>query len=227
MQDFSQHSIRSYGVRRGRITAGQRHALDHLWAVYGLASSQALDSEQIFSRAAPTYLEIGFGNGESLVQMAQTHPENNYVGIEVYPSGIGHILLCIAELGLATLRVYNADANFILESRIYDQSLSGINVFFPDPWPKKRHHKRRLVTPAFALLCAHKLKPGAALQLATDCEDYAHQMLSVLQNCPLLNNSSAEGSFVSRSQQERPTTKFETRALEARRAIRNLRFIRI
>jgi tRNA (guanine-N7-)-methyltransferase len=202
--------IRSYVLRQGRITQAQQAALDELWPRYGLEPGGLLHPEQVFGRSAPLVLEIGFGNGESLAQMAAAAPERDFIGIEVHRPGVGHLLLKARELGLANLRVYCADAVEILRRGIADGSLDRIQVYFPDPWHKKRHHKRRLVGAAFAELAAAKLATGGILHCATDWEDYALQMLEVLDGSAWFANLAGVGCFSERPEY-RPLTKFENR----------------
>lgn len=202
--------IRSYIQRQGRLTSGQRTALKTLWPIYGLATNQPLDAAAAFEREAPVVLEIGFGNGESLVQMAADEPDTNFVGIEVHLPGIGHLLLQMRERAIGNVRVYCADAVEILSRNVNDGSLTGVNLFFPDPWPKKRHHKRRLVTADFLRLLARKLKAGGFFHTATDWQDYAEQMLQILEACPELVNKAGRNRYANRPP-TRPQTKFETR----------------
>ncbi len=174
-------SIRSYVRRESRITPAQVRALGELWPRYGIPDGDAmLDWPPVFGRRAPVILEIGFGNGEALAAAAAAHPENNYLGIEVHRPGAGSLLRRVEEEGLTNVRVMLGDANEILARRVPDASLAAVRLFFPDPWPKKRHHKRRLVQPDFAALVARKLDPGGYFHLATDWPDYAAHMGAVL-----------------------------------------------
>lgn len=203
--------VRSFVLRQGRLTAAQRQALETLWPSYGLPSDQPFDAGTVFGRTAPVVVEIGFGDGEVLAQMAATDPDTNYLGIEVHRPGIGHLLLRLQALGLSNVRIYCADAVDILTHNIANHSLDAINLFFPDPWPKKRHHKRRLVTPDFIRLVAAKLKAGGTFHAATDWEDYALQMLKVLQGCQELENIGAGTTPFAAPGIHRPRTKFELR----------------
>jgi tRNA (guanine-N7-)-methyltransferase len=204
--------IRSYVLRQGRVSNAQARAHHELLPVYGIAfSNQSLDLDASFGRAAPKILEIGFGMGETTVEIAAAHPENDYLGIEVHTPGVGSLLKLIGERGLSNLRLIQHDAVDVLRQMIAPGSLDGAHIFFPDPWPKKRHHKRRLVQPDFIVLLASRLKPGGYLHLATDWEAYAEQMLAVLSAEPLLENTAA--GFASRPGY-RPQTKFETRGLK-------------
>lgn len=204
------HRIRSYTLRQGRITEAQRRALENLWPIYGLEAGQALVPQSVFDREAPIIIEIGFGNGVSLARMAIESPDKDFVGIEVHRPGIGHLLLRLDEEEIPNVRVYCGDAVEILSEDIPDHSLDGINLFFPDPWPKIRHHKRRIVNADFTRLVARKLKQGGIFHAATDWEEYAHYMLEILGNCAELENPQIEGGFSPRSG-NRPLTKFEAR----------------
>lgn len=201
----------SFVRRAGRLTAGQQHAIDTHWNRLGIDSApQLLDLDSLFGRIAPRVLEIGFGNGESLAAMAQAHPHIDYLGIEVHRPGIGHLLIQAEALGLANLRVMCSDAVEALKHQIPDASLDRIQIFFPDPWPKKRHHKRRLIQPSFVALLAQKLKPGASLHLATDWQDYAQHSLKVIEMSGGFVNIAGNGEFFPRPA-SRPITKFERR----------------
>jgi tRNA (guanine-N7-)-methyltransferase len=175
--------IRSFVLRAGRMTAGQKRALDELWPLYGIDSAERpLDLQAVFGDAAPITLEIGFGNGESLVHMAAITPDANFVGIEVHPPGVGHCLLAIEEQQLTNIRVVQDDAVALLQNRFTDNSLDRVNLFFPDPWHKKRHHKRRIVQAAFVELLAMKLKPAGIFHVATDWPGYAEHISAVMEN---------------------------------------------
>ena len=200
--------IRSFVRREGRMTEAQRRALVELAPRYGVPASAPFDFPAIFGRVAPVVLEVGFGDGAALLALAAAHPECDYLGIEVHRPGIGGLLLRLDALALGNVRVCEGDAVQILANSVPDASLDAVHVFFPDPWPKARHHKRRLVQPAFVELVRSKLKPGGVLHLATDWEPYAHEMLSVLAAAPGLRNT-ADG-FAPRPD-ARPLTKFERR----------------
>lgn len=202
--------IRSFTLRQGRLTDGQQKALETLWPIYGLDANQLFDKQAIFGRDAPVILEIGFGDGESLAQMAAEQADKDFLGIEVHRPGVGHLLLKLKDRGLSNVRIYNADAIEVLSRNIADAGLAGINLFFPDPWPKKRHHKRRIVNPGFMGLAIRKLQRGGIFHAATDWEDYARHMLSVLEQCPELENR-GEGNDYSSRPSHRPLTKFESR----------------
>jgi len=204
-------SIRSYVLRQGRVSDAQRRAVDELLPRFGVPFQRTpLDLDRLFGRAAPKVLEIGFGMGETTAAIAQAHPENDYLGIEVHTPGVGALLKRIGELGLANLRLVQHDAVEVLEHMLAPASLDAVHLFFPDPWPKKRHHKRRLVQPPFVALLASRMKPGAYLHAATDWEDYAAQMLEVLSAEPSLGNT-CDG-YAERPA-TRPETKFERRGL--------------
>ena len=204
------HRIRSFIRRQGRLTVAQSRAMEELWPVYGLEENQPLVAKAVFGRSAPLVLEIGFGNGESLAAMAAAHPDQDFVGIEVHTPGVGHLLLCAERLELKNLRVYCADAIEILSRQVDDASLQRVQLFFPDPWPKKRHHKRRIVNNAFLQLVCRKLKPGGIFHAATDWEPYAEHMAETLDAYPELYRLHAASAFVPRPDY-RPLTKFETR----------------
>jgi tRNA (guanine-N7-)-methyltransferase len=203
--------IRSFVLRAGRITAGQERALGDLWPAYGLDTGDSpLDLDAVFGRSAPRCLEIGFGVGEVIGSLAKANPHIDYLGIEVHRPGIGHLLLRAQQAHLTNLRVICRDAVEILEGALGDRSVDEILVFFPDPWHKKRHHKRRLIESRFIAGAAAKLRCGGVLRLATDWQDYAEQMLQAGNACPELKSLSADGSYVERPA-FRPFTRFERR----------------
>jgi tRNA (guanine-N7-)-methyltransferase len=210
--------IRSYVLRQGRTTPSQQRALDDLFPRFGvLFADSFLDTGKIFERTAPVVLEIGSGMGESTAQIALERPDTDYIAIEVHGPGVGSLLKKIVELGLTNLRVIRHDAVEVLERMIPDASLAGIHLFFPDPWPKKRHHKRRLVQPPFAALAARKLAPGGYFHAATDWPDYAAQIDEVF---------SSSSSFKKEKPKNRPITKFERRGIGLGHAVRDLLFLR-
>ncbi len=217
--------IRSYTLRQGRVTEAQRKALETLWPIFGIEADQPFDAKFIFGNEAPVVVEIGFGNGETLAQMASASPDRNFVGIEVHRPGVGHLLLRLKEGEIPNTRVYSGDAVEILSKRIPDNSLAGINLFFPDPWPKLRHHKRRIVNPDFILLAARKLKQGGIFHAATDWEEYAQHMLGVLNDCAEMENTRANGGFSPRPD-HRPLTKFEARGERLGHGVWDLIFVR-
>jgi len=203
-------SIRSFVLRTGRMTPAQQRALDEHWAGKGLEREQGrLDFERVFGRRAPVVLEIGFGMGQSLVEMARAAPDMDFIGIEVHRPGVGKLLHGMAEQGVENIRAYCDDAVEVLEQCIADDSLAAVQIFFPDPWHKKKHHKRRLIQPAFLQLLRRKLAPGGVLHVATDWQDYAEHILEVLSQAEGFKNQAGEG-YAPRPER-RPTTKFEKR----------------
>lgn len=206
------------------MTHGQERALLELLPKYGVPDGP-IDLTQLFGRDAPRTLEIGFGNGDVLATLAVQHPERDYLGIEVHKPGVGSLLLKIEQQQLHNLRVLCADAVEALTARLPDDCLDAILVYFPDPWPKKRHHKRRLLQAEFAALAARKLQRGGRLHLATDWQDYATQMLEVLSATPELENLAPQGGFVARPA-ERPATRFEQRGLKLGHPVADLVFRR-
>jgi tRNA (guanine-N7-)-methyltransferase len=219
-------AIRSFVKRGGRITTAQERALAELWPRYGLEfDGGALDLDAAFGRRAPRVLEIGFGDGDTLVQLASLRPERDFLGIEVHPPGVGHCLLAAAAAGVANLRVVQHDAVEVLERALPDAAFDEALVYFADPWPKKRHHKRRLVQPPFLRLLARKMRSGGVLRLATDWEPYAEWMLEALAQVPEFRNRAADGRYVPRPP-ERPSTKFERRGERLGHVARDLEFER-
>ncbi len=205
-------TIRSFVLRQGRITEAQRRAREQLLPRYGIPFTQEiLDLAGAFGRPAPKILEIGFGMGETTATMAQAHPENDYLGVEVHAPGVGNLLKEIDARGLANVRIIQHDALEVVERMIPENSLAGIHIFFPDPWPKKRHQKRRLIQPEFVALLASRLASGSHMHLATDWPDYAEQMLATLVAEPQLENTAT--GFAPRPPC-RPLTKFEARGLK-------------
>jgi tRNA (guanine-N7-)-methyltransferase len=203
--------IRSFVLRAGRITPAQERALAELWPKFGLdPAAGAIDLDAVFGRNAPRCLEIGFGVGEVIGRLAQAHPDIDHLGMEVHRSGVGRLLLHAHELQLTNLRVICHDAVEVLRTVIADRSFDSILIFFPDPWHKKRHHKRRLIDAAFVETLAAKLRPHGILRLATDWQDYAEQMLAVCNGCARLRSLSPDGSYVPRPE-FRPATRFERR----------------
>ena len=218
--------IRSFVVRAGRMTAAQERAWQELWPRYGVETADhVLDLAAVFGREARRTLEIGFGNGETLVALAAAHPECDYLGIEVHPPGVGHLLLRAQASGVANLRVICRDAVEVLRDCIAEASLDEVLLYFPDPWPKKRHHKRRIVQAGFVALVASRLRPGGVLRMATDWEPYAVQMLEVAGACPALVSESTQGGFVPRPD-SRPVTRFERRGERLGHGVRELAFRR-
>ncbi|QDX82411.1 tRNA (guanosine(46)-N7)-methyltransferase TrmB [Denitratisoma sp. DHT3] len=203
--------IRSFVLRQGRVSAAQQRYYDEGMPRWSLPYAPGpVDLAAVFGRAAPKILEIGFGMGETTAAIAAAHPENDYLGIEVHTPGVGALLKQIAERGLSNVRLIQHDAVEVVSRMIAPASLAGIHVFFPDPWPKKRHHKRRLIQPAFVHLLSQRLAPGGYFHCATDWEEYAQQMLEVLSGEALLENTAP--GFAPRPEY-RPLTKFEQRGL--------------
>ena len=203
--------IRSFVLRSGRMTEAQQRAYDENWGQWGLEYDDGvLDVKAAFDRDADTVLEIGFGMGQSLVTMAAQAPETNFVGEEVHRAGVGKLLHGTQEQSLDNIRVYCHDAVEILRDCIAADSLAGVQIFFPDPWHKKRHNKRRLIQPGFVELLVTRLRPGGTLHLATDWQHYAEQIMTVLSACDQLDNSCPTGEYAPRPEY-RPLTKFEAR----------------
>ena len=209
------------------MTDGQRRALAGLLPRYGVEPGEApLAFVTLFGRDAPLHLEIGFGNGEALAAMALAYPQNNYLGIEVHRPGVGVLLRQLDAEGIPNVRVASTDAREMLEQRMPDAALDAVYILFPDPWHKLRHHKRRLVQPAFIALLRRKLKPGGTLHLATDWEDYARQMLTVLSAAEGFENNAGVGRYAERPA-ARPLTKFERRGYRLGHAVWDLVFRRL
>ena len=216
--------IRSFVHRRSHITPSQQAALDALLPRWSITYRPALlDLEAAFGRSAPVVLEIGFGMGETTAKIAAARPDDNFLGIEVFNAGVGAMLKRIDEQGLENIRIIQHDAVEVVRDMIAPDTLAGVHVYFPDPWPKKRHHKRRLLQPPFVKLLASRIKPGGYFHCATDWENYAEQMLDVLGNEPLLKNTCE--NFAPRPDY-RPQTKFETRGLRLGHGVRDLIFTR-
>jgi tRNA (guanine-N7-)-methyltransferase len=209
------------------MTVGQSRALEDMWPRYGVEySPQPLDLDALFGRTAPRTLEIGFGNGEHLAALARTHPERDYLGIEVHRPGVGHLLMLAASDNLTNIRTSQHDAVEVLREQIAPGALDELLLLFPDPWHKKRHHKRRLVQPPFVELVASRLKAGGVFRLATDWQNYAEQMLEVLGGATaLLDNLSATGDWMPRPE-ERAPTRFEKRGTRLGHGVWDLAFRR-
>ncbi|GAB4194125.1 MAG: tRNA (guanosine(46)-N7)-methyltransferase TrmB [Wenzhouxiangellaceae bacterium] len=223
--DRDDRQVRSFVRRNGRITPAQEKALAELLPRYGVTVADGLiDPQQIFERPAPLVLEIGFGNGDALCWMAQQQPQFNFIGVEVYRAGIGHALRHIEEQQLSNVRVLDSDAVVLLKQHIAPASLQAIRIYFPDPWPKKRHHKRRLIQPEFVELASSRLQPGGQLHLATDWEHYAEQMLHVLSDQPQLSNAAGSGDGYADRPYWRPQTRFERRGLRLGHGVWDLLF---
>lgn len=216
--------IRSFVLRQGRISNAQQRYYDEMMPKIGIPYTDALlDLDAVFGRLAPKILEIGFGMGETSAEIAAAHPENDYLGIEVHAPGVGSLCKQIAENGLANLRIIRHDAVEVLRAMIAPASLAGVHIFFPDPWPKARHHKRRLIQAPLVALLAERLRPGAYLHCATDWENYAEQMLEVLSAEPFLENT-AHG-YAPRPAY-RPLTRFEQRGLRLGHGVWDVIFLR-
>jgi tRNA (guanine-N7-)-methyltransferase len=221
-------TVRSYVVRAGRITSAQQRALGEHWPRYGVEfEPRVLDLVQLFGRVAACTLEIGFGNGEHLLERALAQPEQNFLGVEVYRPGIGHLLLAAAEAGVGNVRLIAHDAVEVLQQQIAPASLDEVQLLFPDPWPKKRHHKRRIVQHEFVTLVASKLGAGGRLHIATDWEPYAEEMLVLLNGCSLLANCAAGTGFIdSDAVEARRATRFQRRGQRLGHRVRELLFRR-
>ncbi len=218
--------VRSFVRRTGRMTAAQQRGFDECWEKFGLQLENGLqDLKQIFDRDAPVVLEIGFGMGHSLAEMAGRSPDKNYIGVEVHSPGVGSLLNEVLTAELNNVRVYCDDAVEVLKQCLPEQSLDRVQIYFPDPWHKKRHHKRRLIKPEFLELLVTRMKPGGHIHLATDWEHYAEQMLEVLTESPLFKNT-AEKDYVPRPE-HRPLTKFEKRGHRLGHGVWDLVFERI
>ncbi|MCC5854373.1 MAG: tRNA (guanosine(46)-N7)-methyltransferase TrmB [Idiomarina sp.] len=225
-QETYMRRIRSFVKREGRLTKGQASALERLWPSMGINaphSGERLDLVQLFGREAPVALEIGFGMGHSLVAMAKAAPEIDFIGIEVHRPGVGACLMEAELQGVTNLRVVEFDAVEVLEQWLDDNVLDRVQVFFPDPWHKKRHHKRRLIQPEFVQLLRRKLKVDGVLHLATDWENYAEHMLEVLSAAPGFVNLATDGTFIPRPA-ERPLTKFEQRGHRLGHGVWDMKF---
>lgn len=219
--------LRSY-VPRGRRTDAQERAYIECWPRFGLSVETGyIDYQQVFNRHAPCFLEIGFGSGQSLLALAQAQPDKNFIGVETHQPGIGALLMGVQEHELTNLRIYYSDVLDVLEKCIPKTSLDGVQIFFPDPWPKRRHHQRRLIQPEFIKLVIDKIKSGGILHLATDWEDYAKHMMQVVSQEPKLLNLAGIEQFALRSSQRPVITKFEGRAVREGRNIWELQLLTI
>lgn len=222
---ISPRPIRSYVLRQSRMTAAQQQALATLWQRYGVeADGVTLDFDVVFGRRARRVLEIGFGMGDALAALAEAHAEQDYLGIDVHRPGVGRLLHTLAARQLSNVRVMSFDAVDIMTQQIVDHSLDAVYLFFPDPWPKARHHKRRIVQSPFVELVARKLRPDGLFHLATDWQHYAEQMLDVLSNTPQFRNVVGSGCYAPRPDY-RPLTKFEQRGQRLGHGVWDLMFI--
>ena len=218
-------SIRSYRRREGRMIPSRKRALDELWMDYGITGQGPLDLDKLFGRQAPCHLEIGFGMGEALLEMARKHPENNYLGVDVYLPGVGQLLLGIREMGITNVRIDRRDAMEVL-ALLPAGSVSRVSLFFPDPWPKQRHHKRRLVQAPFVEKLHRVLEPGGHFHAATDWDHYARQICGVMEADDGFSNRSGSGEFYP-GPVDRPLTKFEKRGLRRGHEVRDLLYERV
>ncbi|MGQ0751489.1 MAG: tRNA (guanosine(46)-N7)-methyltransferase TrmB [Betaproteobacteria bacterium] len=216
--------IRSYVLRQGRVSNAQQRAYEALLPAYGIPfARRIIDLDAAFGRRAPRILEIGFGMGETTTAIAARHPGNDYLGIEVHTPGVGGLLKQIAEHGLTNVRVVQHDAVEVLQFMIAPGGVDGVHIFFPDPWPKKRHHKRRLIQPALVRLLAERIKPDGYLHVATDWEPYAEHIVATLAAEPMLRNTAER--YAPRPDY-RPQTKFERRGLDLGHLVRDIVFKR-
>ncbi|MBL4761840.1 MAG: tRNA (guanosine(46)-N7)-methyltransferase TrmB [Methylophaga sp.] len=219
-------TVRSFVRREGRLTPGQQRAIDRLWPQFAIDEGETLiDLNQLFGRDASKILEIGFGNGASLVEMAKNQPDNDFLGVEVHRPGVGQLLNAIEQHGLTNLRVACTDAVELLKYRIADKSLDRVQLYFPDPWHKKRHHKRRIIQPKFVTLLAQKIKLDGHLHMATDWQHYAEQMLDDLSNNDNFINCADHADYIPRPDY-RPLTKFEQRGQRLGHGVWDLLFKR-
>lgn len=220
--DPRQRAVRSFVLRQGRMTTAQARAFDEHWSRYGLVVGDApLDLDVLFGRCARRVLEIGFGNGEALCEAALAEPETDFIGIEVHGPGVGRLLKDAAAAGVGNLRVFQHDAVEVLDRAIGDGVIDEVRLFFPDPWPKKKHHKRRLVQPAFAARARRVLVPGGRLHLATDWPNYAEHMLEVMEAAPGWRNLAGPGRYSERPA-SRTLTHFEKRGLRLGHPVHDL-----
>lgn len=219
-------TIKSFVMRAGRMTEGQQRGLDQGWPKFGLQLEDGLrDFDQVFGRSAPRTFEIGFGMGHSTLEMAAAAPEQDFIGVEVHRPGVGALLNGLMTQNLSNMRVYSCDALEVLRHCVADASLDRVLLFFPDPWHKSRHHKRRIVQAEFAELVRRKLKVGGVLHMATDWQPYAEYMLEVMNVAPGYQNLAEDGGYVPRPP-ERPTTKFERRGERLGHGVWDLKFQR-
>ncbi len=211
-------------VVRGRKTEAQQRAIDELWPAYGVDfDGSPLDLDAVFGRSAERTVEIGFGNGENLLTLAERHPERDFLGVEVHGAGVGRVLAAMRDRGIRNIRIVRHDAVEVFQSGLPAGSVAEVLIFFPDPWPKARHHRRRLVQPDVAKLLLRALAPDGVLRLATDWEPYAEHMVEVLDAEPGLVNVAGEAHFVPRPE-DRPVTKFERRGEKLGHAIFDLEY---
>jgi len=226
MTDPTHRNIRSFVLRKGRLTTAQQHALDELWPIYGIKKGEAfLNFEDYFDRPADVILEVGFGNGESTWQMAQREADKNFIGVEVHEPGVGHLLMALEEHGISNIRIACEDAVTFIRHRIAPASLAGVRIYFADPWPKKRHHKRRLIQADFVSLLARCMARDGILHLATDWQPYADHILEVMQSSPDFVNLSVDGDYCEQPGW-RPSTKYEERGKRLGHQVRDFLYRR-
>ena len=218
--------IKSFVRRKGRITPGQNFALENHWERFCLNPDIDVNFADIFGNNSPLIVEIGFGNGDSLAKMAAENPDKNYIGIEVHRPGVGHLLMKIEEMQLSNVRIYCHDAIEILEKRVPNENLAGLHLFFPDPWHKKKHHKRRIVRDSFVELLERKLTSNGYFHAATDWENYAEWMLEILNRAPNFENLSPTQNYCERPDY-RPLTKFEQRGIRLGHGVWDVMFKRV
>lgn len=224
-EDLTQRRIRSFVLRQGRLTKGQEKALSENWPKFGVEYSPVeIDLSQVFGRKeSPKILEIGFGMGETTAKIAQGMPGTDFLGVEVHTPGVGGLLKLVEEMGLINVRIIQHDVVDVLNHMVANQALDGVHIFFPDPWHKKRHHKRRLIQAAFVKLLCTKLKPGGYLHVATDWQEYAEWVLDILKAEPQLENTAIDYAT---KPKYRPLTKFENRGIKLGHGVWDLIFTR-
>ncbi|MBO5658059.1 MAG: tRNA (guanosine(46)-N7)-methyltransferase TrmB [Duodenibacillus sp.] len=231
LEELKNRHIRSFVMRRGHISAAQSRAIDELFPTYQVQYKKApIDAEAVFGRSAPLILEIGCGMGETTAAIAEAHPELNFLGCEVFVAGVGSLSKLLNEKGLTNVRIAKHDAVEIVRDMIAENSLAGVHIYFPDPWRKARHHKRRLIQPEFVKLLSSRIAPGGYLHCATDWENYAEQMLEVLEGEEQLTNLHGKGNFspvMGNPLCERPRTKFQARGERLGYGIWDLVYTRI
>jgi tRNA (guanine-N7-)-methyltransferase len=225
-KNIDRRHVLSFVRRRGRITPSQKKALVDLWPVYGIEPDEPFNGEKLFGNLAPVTLEIGFGNGSSLAAAAQKNPQRNYVGIEVHEPGVGHLMSLLDKGGIENVRIFCRDAVEVVRDLTQDAALDRVNLFFPDPWPKKRHHKRRIVSPDFAELVSVKLRPGGCFHVATDWDEYACHITDTLEACK--NFEPIDGkTFHQLKLADRSMTRFEKRGLLLGHPVWDMMYTRI
>ena len=226
MTEPTHRSIRSFVLRKGRLTVAQQRALDELWPHYGIENREtALDFDDHFERSAEVIVEVGFGNGESTWRMALEEPEKNFIGIEVHEPGVGQLLMALEEHAIENVRIVCGDAVPFLQNRITPGSLAGVRIYFADPWPKKRHHKRRIIQPEFVGQLARCISGGGILHMATDWQPYADHILEVMQSSSDFVNLSPTGDYCE-TPEWRPYTKYEKRGERLGHEVRDLLYQR-